>query len=277
MRKLPLAGLLALCLFGLPAQAELFATPLPGDTRLVQFEYDADNTFLILSRPKALTHIEFGADERIQTVAGGDTKHWELTPTQNRRHLFVKPVYEQMETSMTVITDKRTYQFVLRSTGPGAKWYQRVTWRYGETMLLDMREAEEKAAEADKAARNADKERQDQTLAVGVNPKDLRFDYSIDGNAPFRPVSLFDDGKFTWIRMPTKLVELPALFGMTEAGELSIVNYVVQGDYMLAQRVMDRGVLKLGKQEVRFSRVKQSAPLGWLLGNGNGNAGGGSN
>ena len=277
MRKLPLAGLLALCLFGLPAQAELFATPLPGDTRLVQFEYDADNTFLILSRPKALTHIEFGADERIQTVAGGDTKHWELTPTQNRRHLFVKPVYEQMETSMTVITDKRTYQFVLRSTGPGAKWYQRVTWRYGETMLLDMREAEEKAAEAEKAARNADKERQDQTLAVGVNPKDLRFDYSIDGNAPFRPVSLFDDGKFTWIRMPTKLVELPALFGMTEAGELSIVNYVVQGDYMLAQRVMDRGVLKLGKQEVRFSRVKQSAPLGWLLGNGNGNAGGGSN
>lgn len=277
MRKLPLAGLLALCLFGLPAQAELFATPLPGDTRLVQFEYDADNTFLILSRPKALTHIEFGADERIQTVAGGDTKHWELTPTQNRRHLFVKPVYEQMETSMTVITDKRTYQFVLRSTGPGAKWYQRVTWRYGETMLLDMREAEEKAAEADKAARNADKERQDQTLAVGVNPKDLRFDYSIEGNAPFRPVSLFDDGKFTWIRMPSKLVELPALFGMTEAGELSIVNYVVQGDYMLAQRVMDRGVLKLGKQEVRFSRVKQSAPLGWLLGNGNGNAGGGSN
>jgi len=275
MRKLPLAGLLALCLFGLPAQAELFATPLPGDTRLVQFEYDADNTFLILSRPKALTHIEFGADERIQTVAGGDTKHWELTPTQNRRHLFVKPVYEQMETSMTVITDKRTYQFVLRSTGPGAKWYQRVTWRYGETMLLDMREAEEKAAEAEKAARNADKERQDQTLAVGVNPKDLRFDYSIDGNAPFRPVSLFDDGKFTWIRMPSKLVELPALFGMTEAGELSIVNYVVQGDYMLAQRVMDRGVLKLGKQEVRFSRVKQSAPLGWLLGNGN--AGGGSN
>jgi len=275
MRKLPLAGLLALCLFGLPAQAELFATPLPGDTRLVQFEYDADNTFLILSRPKALTHIEFGPDERIQTVAGGDTKHWELTPTQNRRHLFVKPVYEQMETSMTVITDKRTYQFVLRSTGPGAKWYQRVTWRYGETMLLDMREAEEKAAEADKAARNADKERQDQTLAVGVNPKDLRFDYSIEANAPFRPVSLFDDGKFTWIRMPSKLVELPALFGMTEAGELSIVNYVVQGDYMLAQRVMDRGVLKLGKQEGRFARVKQSAPLGWLLGNGN--AGGGSN
>jgi type IV secretory pathway VirB9-like protein len=83
-------------------------------------------------------------------------------------------------------------------------------------------------------------------------------------------VSLFDDGKFTWIRMPSRLVELPALFGMTESGETSIVNYVVQGDYMLAQRVMERGVLKLGKQEVRFARNKPSTPLSWLLGDGNG-------
>lgn len=270
MIKSLLAALLFIYLGSSPARAELFATPLPGDTRLVQFEYDADNTFLILSRPKFVTHLEFGADERIQAVAGGDTKFWEVTPTQNRRHLFVKPIYEQLETSLTVITDKRSYQFVLRSTGPGAKWYQRVTWRYGETLMLDMREAEEKSVEADKTARAAEKDKQEQTLAVGVNPKDLRFDYSIDGNAPFRPVSLFDDGKFTWIRMPAKLVELPALFGMTEAGELSIVNYVVQGDYLLAQRVMDRGVLKLGKQEIRFSRTKQSAPLGWLFGNGSG-------
>ncbi len=99
-RSLPLA-ILAAALAGSAgcARAELFATPVPGDTRLVQFEYDADNTFLVLGRPKSLTHLEFGADERIQTVAGGDTKHWELTPTQNRRHLFVKPIHDQIETS----------------------------------------------------------------------------------------------------------------------------------------------------------------------------------
>jgi type IV secretion system protein VirB9 len=254
----------SLSLAGTEVRAELFATPLPGDTRLVQFEYDADNTFLILARPKSLTHVEFGADERIQTVAAGDTKHWELTPTQNRRHLFVKPIYDQAETSMTVITDKRTYQFVLRSTGPGAKWYQRVTWRYGETMMLDLRAEEERAQIDAKADSAADKEKRDQILAVGVSPQDLRFDYLIDGEAPFRPVSLFDDGKFTWIRMPDKLAELPALFGLSEGGELNIVNYVVQGEYLLAQRVMDQGVLKLGKREVRFSRKKANDPFSWL-------------
>jgi P-type conjugative transfer protein VirB9 len=253
----------------LPAGAELFATPLPGDTRLVQFEYDADNTFLVLARPKSLTHIEFGADERIQTVAGGDTKHWELTPTQNRRHLFVKPVYEQAETSMTVITDKRSYQFVLRSTGPGSKWYQRVTWRYGETLLLDARAEEERAQVTAAAERAADQERRDQNVGAGVRPQDLRFDYTLEGDAAFRPLSLFDDGTFTWLRMPSKLAELPALFGAGEGGELAIVNYVVRGDYLLAQRVMDRGVLKLGKQEVKFARVKSSSPFGWLMPRGN--------
>jgi P-type conjugative transfer protein VirB9 len=242
------------------ARAELFATPVPGDTRLVQFEYDPDNTFLVLGRPKSLTHLEFGADERIQTVAGGDTKHWELTPTQNRRHLFVKPIYEQLETSMTVITDKRTYQFVLRSTGPGGKWYQRVTWRYGETLLVDARAEEERATAAAVAVKTVERE-----LGEAVRPQDLRFGYTLDGDAPFRPVSLFDDGSFTWIRMPARLAELPALFGGGEDGTLVIVNYVVKGDYLLAQRVMERGVLKLGKQEVHFTRAPQtSSPFGWL-------------
>ncbi len=241
--------------------AELVATPLLGDTRLVQFEYDPDNTYLILSKPKAVTHIEFGSDEKIQTVAGGDTKNWELTPTQNRRHLFVKPTFEQIDSTMTVITDKRTYQFVLRSTGPGAKWYQRVTWRYGETILMDLRAEEEKRDSDARAAATAVQERQEQVLAVGINPEDVKADYKIDGDAPFRPMSVISDSKFTWILLPTKLQELPALFGETEDKELALVNYVPKGNYLVAQRVMESGVLKLGKQQVRFERIKSS---GWF-------------
>ncbi len=239
------------------AHAELPATSLPGDSRLVQFEYDADNTFMVLTKPKAVTHMEFGQDEKIVTVAAGDTKNWEVNPTANRRHLFVKPTFEGMETSLTVITDKRSYQFVLRSTGPGAKWYQRVTWRYGQTMLMDLKASEE--AEVAVARKQAEKvaEQQVATLASGVKPEDLRFDYEVTGDAPFRPTSVFDDGKFTWIRMPDKLNELPALFAALEGDQLAIVNYVVKADYILAQRLMDTGVLRLGKQEVRFSRKKQ--------------------
>ena len=238
--------------------AEMSATALPGDTRLVEFEYDPDNTFLVLARPKSVTHVAFGEDEKISTVAGGDTKNWELSPTSDRRHLFVKPLFEGLETSMTVLTDKRSYQFVLRSTGPGSKWYQRVTWRYGQTILMDMRAQEEQRIADDKAAREAAKVKENITLATNIDPQKLRFTYELSGDAPFKPTSVFDDGKFTWIRMPADLVELPALFAASEDQELAIVNYIIKGEYMLAQRLMDTGVLRLGKQEVRFTRKKPS-------------------
>ncbi|MGE3342303.1 MAG: TrbG/VirB9 family P-type conjugative transfer protein [Vicinamibacterales bacterium] len=253
---------LACVLTVLPAAAfaVMTATPLPGDARLVQFEYEADNTFLVLARPKSVTHVEFAPDEQIQTVAGGDTKHWELSPTANRRHLFIKPIYEQMETSMTVITDKRSYQFVLRSTGPGAKWYQRVTWRYGQTMLMDLR------AEEDRSAERASRERRERDVAAaapaGAAIENLKFGYTIEGNAAFRPTAVFSDGKVTWIRIP-EVAELPALFAVTEDGTAAVVNYIIRGEYMVAQQVVERGVLKLGRQEVKFTRTSKGS--GWSV------------
>lgn len=245
------------------AFAELSPTALPGDTRLVQFEYDADNTFLVLARPKSVTHVEFGTDEKISTVAGGDTKNWEMSPTADRRHLFVKPLFEDLETSMTVITDKRSYQFVLKSTGQGSKWYQRVTWRYGQTILMDLREKEAIQYEASKREKEAERAAEVGTLATNVSPENLRFGYELTGDAPFRPTSVFDDGKFTWIRMPSELTELPALFAANGTEELAVVNYVIKGDYMVAQRLMDTGVLKLGKAEVRLARKSKRSFFGF--------------
>lgn len=244
---LTLAVLGLVCSAGV--HAELVATPLPGDSRLVQFEYHPDQTYLVLSKPKAVTNIEFAEDEKITTVAAGDSKNWELTPTANKKHLFVKPIYDQIETSMTVLTDKRSYQFVLRSTGAGSKWYQRVTWRRDQTMLLDLGAAVEAKEKSD---READSERQSRGEAF--NPEKLSFGYQITGEGEFRPLTVFDDGRFTWIKLPSGLQEMPALFATVDDGDFQLVNYLVKGDYIVAQRLIAAGVLKLGKTEVRFVR-----------------------
>lgn len=232
------------------ARAELVATPLSGDSRLVQFEYDPDQTYLILGRPRSVTHVEFAPDEKIVTVAAGDSKNWELTPTANKRHLFIKPTYDQTETSMTVLTDKRSYQFVLRSTSGGAKWYQRVTWRRDQTMMLDVPPAEE-----DKPAQNLER-RQDPSETF--SPEKLNFGFSITGEAEFKPLSVFDDGRFTWIKLPAAIQEMPALFALVDGSDFQLVNYVVKGEYIVAQKVITSGVLKLGKAEVRFARKPAS-------------------
>ncbi|MDO8277489.1 MAG: hypothetical protein Q7T63_05120, partial [Burkholderiaceae bacterium] len=58
--------LLIACKWG-AARAELAALPLPGDARLVQFDLDQDNTYLVLGKPRAVTHIEFPEGEAILT------------------------------------------------------------------------------------------------------------------------------------------------------------------------------------------------------------------
>ena len=259
-----------------PAHAELMATPLQGDSRLVQFNYDEDNTFLVLTKPKAVTHIQFAPDESVQSIAAGDTAQWELTPTKNRKNIFVKPRYEGLETSMTIITDKRTYQFVMKSTGDGKKWYQRVSWLYASSLVLEQDAVlDEAAAESAMPAMpgmpampvtrpgsNATPVfgavDQQAATGLGIRPESLRFGYEIKGNAAFRPTNVFDDGKSTYLKMPSSLQELPALFTVIEGQDYSLVNYTVNGDYLVVQRLVTEAVLKLGKSEVRVLKKPKS-------------------
>ena len=283
-----LAVVAAITLTGLVGQsnAELIATPLTGDTRLVQFIFDEDNTFLVLSKPKAVTHLQFAADEMLQSVASGDTAQWELTPTKNRKNLFIKPKFEGIETSMTVITDKRTYQFVLRSTADGKKWYQRVSWMYSSSLVLEQDALLESQANVPMSGGlpepiqnsgirplqpkfNLPPLNPASGSASTLKPDSLRFNYKVDGEAAFKPTQVFDDGKFTYLRMPQDIQELPALFSEIEGQEYSLVNYTVDGSYMIAQRLLETAVLKLGKAEVRITNVKPSGGfMGLLRGDG---------
>jgi type IV secretion system protein VirB9 len=255
------AALLMLTAPGL-AQAELVATPLPGDARLVQFKYDADNTYLVLAKPKAVTHLQFAGDETIQSVAAGDTAGWELTPTRNRKNLFIKPKYDGQETSMTVITDQRTYQFVLRSTGDGRKWYQRVNWLYGSELVVNFDAPEgpvpvTQSAGAESKATTAATVRASGNLPAGLKPDSLRFNYEVTGDAPFKPEVVFDDGRFTYFKLPANVQEWPALFAVIDGKDFSLVNFEPQGEYLVAQRLLPAAVLKLGRAEVR---INQAAP-----------------
>lgn len=248
--RLALAALLASAVQ--ISSAEMVATPLRGDSRLVEFSYDQDNTYLVLAKPKAVTHIQFAADEVIQSVAAGDTANWEFTPTRNRKNLFIKPRFDDQETSLTVITDKRSYQFVLRSTGDGKKWYQRVSWIYSRDLVLTVEDADASDAPAAAAAVAASAAKQ--PTNAEVEPSSLHFGYQISGDAAFRPRVVFDDGKFTYFKMPSNLQELPALFAVIEDKDYSLVNFEVKGDYLVAQRLLPLAVLKLGREEVRVTK-----------------------
>jgi len=64
---------------------------------------------------------------------------------------------------------------------------------------------------------------------------------------------VFDDGRFTWIRIGADIQELPALFVTSEQGA-ELANYVVKGEYLVVQRLVPSAMLKLGTAEVRIAR-----------------------
>jgi type IV secretion system protein VirB9 len=55
------------------------------------------------------SYIEFSKNEEIQTVTLGDTYAWKINSLANR--LFIKPLEKNIRTNMTIITNKKTYQF----------------------------------------------------------------------------------------------------------------------------------------------------------------------
>jgi type IV secretion system protein VirB9 len=88
--------------------------PRPADDgRLKTVRYEASEVVRVQGRRGFQSMIEFGAEERIENVAVGDSAAWQVTPNKRANMLFVKPILPDARTNMTVVTDRRTYLFDL--------------------------------------------------------------------------------------------------------------------------------------------------------------------
>jgi type IV secretion system protein VirB9 len=102
--------LLILCINSFNALAyEDDDIPLTTDNRIKTYIYNPNEVYLLLLHFGFQSHIEFAKSEEIQTITLGDSFAWKVTPLGNR--LFVKPMEKNIRTNMTIITNKRTYQF----------------------------------------------------------------------------------------------------------------------------------------------------------------------
>lgn len=86
---------------------------LTTDSRIKTYVYSPNEVFLLVLHYGFQSHIEFGKNETIETITLGDSFAWKITPLDNR--LFIKPMERNIRTNMTIITNKKTYQFDLVS------------------------------------------------------------------------------------------------------------------------------------------------------------------
>jgi type IV secretion system protein VirB9 len=98
-------------------------------------------------------------------------------------------------------------------------------------------------------------------VATGVDLTALNFRYRIEGDrVPWTPARAFDDGRQVFVEFPAGISqgEMPPLFVTGAAGNAELVNYRVQGRYMVVDRLFAAAELRLGdrrnEQRVRIVR-----------------------
>ncbi|PIW69780.1 MAG: hypothetical protein COW08_05320, partial [Ignavibacteriales bacterium CG12_big_fil_rev_8_21_14_0_65_30_8] len=76
------------------------------------------------------------------------------------------------------------------------------------------------------------------------------FNYTISGSTTISPDRIFDDGKFTYFEYGSKSAVIPAFFLVDFEGNESLVNYRIEGKYVVIERVGTRFALRHGQDIV---------------------------
>ena len=127
-----------------------------------------------------------------------------------------------------------------------ATYMASVSWTYPASELVSLRK---QRAEADAAATAV--------ADTGVNIDQLRFRYRIEGDAPWKPRQVFDDGAKVYIQFPSGLAqsEAPPLFVIGPDGKPALVNYRMRGTTYIVDRLFAAAELRLGTAPQRVVRI----------------------
>lgn len=87
--------------------------PITRDSRIKTYIYNPSEVYLLVLHYGYQSHIEFAKGESVETISLGDSYAWKITPLGHR--LFIKPLESNIKTNMTIITNRRAYQFDLVS------------------------------------------------------------------------------------------------------------------------------------------------------------------
>jgi len=205
--------------------------------------------YQVYAAPGQITDIALEPGENLAgagPIAAGDTARWIIGDTESgagttrRIHILVKPSRADITTNLVVTTDRRVYMIELRS---GAKPYMpSVAWAYPRPRVGQGQTIPATPIVPDVASRN--------------------YRYGLSGsNPPWRPVSVYDDGRRVYIEFPRGIVqgEMPPIFVIGPEGEAQIVNTRVHRYILIVDRLFGAAELRLGsgdrQQKVRISRT----------------------
>jgi type IV secretion system protein VirB9 len=222
----------------------------PFDPRVRIVDYNPLDVVKLLTFYGVETHIHFGEGEEIKDVAVGDDEAWKIVSRTN--NIFIKPLAERADTNVTVVTNKKIYQFALvvqpKPITDDKAWSDpnlvfSLSFRYPD---------DEAAALKDKlkieAALEAAKERKQKIkLELSEAPSKENYDYWVAGSGEISPTSAYDDGRFMYLTFSNNR-DMPAIYAVDEDEKESLINTHVIGNQIIIQRMVKQLILRKGNE-----------------------------
>jgi type IV secretion system protein VirB9 len=234
--------------------------PVPGPDGTIRFLFGQSQPSIVCAVLQ-VCDVELQPGEQVSSVNLGDAVRWLVEPALSGggddaiQHLVIKPLDVGLETSLMVTTNRRTYHLRLRSHR--TEYMPRVAFSYPESAVSKWAAVKKQAA-----SQQARKGSTTKNEYLG----NLDFAYRVNGNAPFKPSRVYNDGVKTIIEMPSTFSqgEAPTLLVIRESGSMFkkddevIVNYRIQDGRYIVDTLFEKAVLVagvgLGQRKITIER-----------------------
>lgn len=244
--KLTVIACLSACLLSNASLAEVTPDAASSDPRIRIVDYDRWSVIKITTFYGVSTHIEFSPYEEVLDISAGDPDAWEIKDRKN--HLFIKPQQKKADTNLTIVTNRRVYNFAL--IVQPRKISDSTAWRDPNlTFSLAFKYPSEDKAREEIVARRANVEAQNQIIQDRLKKASTHHgntDYWVKGSQEISPSEAWDDGRFVYLAFNNNK-DMPAIYEVDAAGNESLINTnVINTNTIVVQRMVKELILRKG-------------------------------
>ncbi len=251
-----------LIIYFLMFSQNIFAQPIPitTDSRIKTLVFNPNEVFELKFFYGYQSFIEFADGEEIEMISIGESFAWKITPAGKR--LFIRPLEISAHTNMTIISNKRTYHFDIKSGEYDGKADEELVYtvrfyypQIGQPLPIPPQLAMPTAAKKPPITKRpapsgkiSDPVDAPNILAIGGNPEgfDLNFDYSLSGKADnIVPLKVYDNGQETFFQFTNNNISVPTISIVNAFGAERPLNYVIENDYVVVPAVGRQFTLRL--------------------------------
>lgn len=189
------------------------------------------------------SYIEFSETETVNTIYSPKPEAWQFIPIKNR--LFLKPIEEGADTTLTVMTNQRVYFFELHAQYAAGPFDPNLVFFIKFRYPSEIREQGQGIGNENSIIQYVMTDIPDLS-----KPDKYNFNYTVSGDYNITPIKIFDDGTFTYMEFREKSGILPAIFKVDSTGYEAMINFRMIGPYIAVEGIFPVLSLRYGPETV---------------------------